>query len=187
MLVKHGLPASVHYMHAMTYDAAGEHHSPASLATGAIDKARAAGLPLAQVTLGLPFYGRNSASGDWTTWEDLVQRHHPLDPAVDHVPAEGGGAARIAFNGPASIASKTALAAREGLGGVMVWEAGQDCRQEAVTRDGRTHGVTCPQGARSSLLAAMRAAGAAALAGSGAGGGGAAAAAPGEEGAAGDL
>ena len=169
----------------MTYDAAGEHHSPASLATGAIDKARAAGLPLAQVTLGLPFYGRHSASGDWTTWEDLVQRHHPLDPAADHVPApDGGAAARIAFNGPASIASKTALAAREGLGGVMVWEAGQDCRQEAVTRDGRTHGVTCPQGARSSLLVAMRAAGAAALAGSG-GGSGAGAAAPEE--AAGDL
>ena len=169
----------------MTYDAAGEHHSPASLATGAIDKARAAGLPLAQVTLGLPFYGRHSASGDWTTWADLVLRPHPLDPAADHVPAEGG--ARTAFNGPASIASKTALAVREGLGGVMVWEAGQDCRQEAVTRDGKTHGVTCPQGARSSLLVAMRAAGAAALAGSGGGGSGSGVGAAAPEEAAGDL
>ena len=187
LLVTHGLPKHVDLMHAMTYDAQGAHHAPMSLATGAIAQARAAGLPLAQVTLGLPFYGRSLATGDWTTYEDLVQRHHPLDPAADEVAAPDGGA-RIAFNGAASIAAKTALAAREGLGGVMVWEAGQDCRQAAVQRDGRTHGVTCPQGAASSLLVAMRRAGPAAGAGGGGAGGGAGGGGSGElEGEGGDL
>ena len=144
-------------MHAMTYDANGGHHSPMELAVDAVGKARAAGLPMHQVTIGLPFYGRNSVSGDWVTYEDLVQRHAPLDPALDRLPVPGGPAdAFIGLNGRATIAAKTQLAVQEGLGGVMIWEAGQDCRMVPVTHGDKTHGVTCPEGERSSLLVAMR-------------------------------
>lgn len=168
--MQHGIPQHVDLMHAMTYDANGGHHSPMSLAQGAIAKATAAGLPLRQVTLGLPFYGRSTESGDWTTYEDLVQRHHPLDPALDALPLQPGGAPPqgqapfIGLNGRHTIAAKTALAVQQGLGGVMVWEAGQDCRLEAVRHaDGSSHGVTCPEGQSSSLLVAMRQAGSSAL------------------------
>ena len=76
----------------------------------------------------------------------------------------------IGFNGVKMIAEKTQLAL-EHCGGVMIWEAGeeicfdrydflilfcsgQDCRLEAVNRDGQHHKVTCPH-PRFSLLKAI--------------------------------
>ena len=59
------------------------------------------------------------------------------------------------FNGPDLIMRKTRLARELGLGGVMIWEVGQDCRQNAVTHGKDTHAVTCPQGEQSALLAAL--------------------------------
>ena len=59
---------SVDLLHAMSYDAVGpQGHSSMELLTGALDKAQAASLPLSKVTLGLPFYGRGSRSGEWTS------------------------------------------------------------------------------------------------------------------------
>ena len=55
----------------------------------------------------------------------------------------------------ATIQEKVRYAKHLGLGGVMIWEAGQDCRLEAVTRHGTTHVVTCPE-AENSLLVAIR-------------------------------
>jgi len=43
-----------------------------------------------------------------------------------------------------------------GMGGVMIWEVGQDCRSEPVAHwDGSRHVVTCPGGTNSSLLRAI--------------------------------
>ena len=141
----------------MAYDAtsaapgAGAGHSPMSLAQSAIAGARRAGLPLSRVALGVPFYGRLSSTGDWRTYEDIVQAHAPLDAASDAVPE---GAALVHFNGRATIAAKTRLALREGLGGIMIWEAGQDCRLVPVTHGATTHVRTCPTD-ESSLLRAI--------------------------------
>ena len=157
-LYKSGVWRHVDLMHAMAYDASGGAggHSPLSLAETALGSAAAAGLPPAKLSLGLPFYGRHSRSGDWTTYEDLVQRHDPLAPSVNAVPAPAPVGGEIAFNGAALIAEKVRLAAAAGWGGVMVWEAGQDCRLSPVTRDGRTHARTCPgEGGRASLLVAV--------------------------------
>lgn len=155
LLLSHGLPDSLDLMHAMAYDAneAGG-HSTLELAERAMDGAARAGLPLHKVTLGLPFYGRDRSKGDWTTYEDIVQQAHPLDPARDSVLLPDGRT--TAFNGRATIAAKTRSALARGLGGVMVWEAGQDCRLVAVRRGDTTHAVTCPEGERSSLLVAVR-------------------------------
>jgi len=135
-----GLDASADLLHAMTYDAPGAQHSPVSLAETAVRLARGASLRLDRVTLGLPFYGRSAeAGGDWTSYEDIVGKFAAsrLSPADDEV-------AGIGFNGANTIAAKVRLALAEGLGGVMVWESGQDCREAPVTRDGRTHVKTCP-------------------------------------------
>ena len=78
----------VELFHMMTYDQQGAQHSSLAFAS----KAMAQGaqlLPAAQLTLGLPFYGRHSRTGNWVTYEDLVQQH-ALTPAQDEVPAEGG-------------------------------------------------------------------------------------------------
>ena len=77
-----------------------------------------------------------------------------------HAPALASGVADTAggyyFNGRQTIAEKVRLARRLGLGGVMIWEVGQDCRMRAVIHGDTTHGVTCPEGEASSLLVALR-------------------------------
>ena len=156
LLLEHGVADAVDYLHMMTYDQQGAQHASLEFALGAMAQG-AKVLPRHKLTLGLPFYGRHSATGDWTTYEDIVQKHHPLRPGVDSVPAEGGGS--IGFNGRHMIENKTRAARSAGLGGVMIWEAGQDCRRVAVTHTddkgaSRTHGVTCPT-PESSLLAAI--------------------------------
>lgn len=147
-----GFERDVDLFHAMSYDGGGQQHSPFSLAVDTVENALDTGLDLRKVTIGVPFYGRTSGSGDWVTYEDLVQRHAPLAAQLNTVPDEKG--AVVGFNGRDLIAAKTRLAASEAAG-VMIWEIGQDCRQVAVTRDGTTHGVTCPHGRNSSLLAAI--------------------------------
>ena len=169
LLLKHGAHRAVDFMHAMTYDQQGGPHSTREFASRSMAAGIAAGLPARKLTVGLPFYGRHSKTGDWVTYEDLVQKHHPLNPEVDSVEAEGGV---VHFNGRATIEAKVREARELGLGGVMVWEAGQDCRMVAVKRGGDTHKVTCPNGEQSSLLVAMKAAAAAAGSGEGERGGG---------------
>ena len=127
----------VDLMHAMAYDQHGPEHSSFALAEQTLAGAAAAGLPLAKVTLGLPFYGR-SAEG-WRSYEDLVQKPD----------------ASFNLNEPALLQRKVRLARARHAAGVMIWEAGQDCRVEAVERNGRRHAVTCPGGARDSLLVAI--------------------------------
>lgn len=62
-------------------------------------------LPSDKVTLGVPFYGRKATDGDWVTFEDIVQRHHPLDPALDSIDG-------IGFNGIATIQKKVQVRLR---------------------------------------------------------------------------
>ena len=97
----------------MTYDQGGGHHSTYKFAKKAAEQgARIFGADAHKLTLGLPFYGRDSRSGEWTTYEDLVQRFHPLKPRVDRVPASGQGDAYIGFNGVDTIYNKTRLAGK---------------------------------------------------------------------------
>jgi GH18 family chitinase len=154
LLAAHRLDTSADLLHAMSYDQPGAQHSPLSLAHDVVRHAKAAGLRASAVTLGLPMYGRNANNGEWTTWEDLVQRH-ALAPSADSVTTPEGV---VGFNGPDTLREKVRLARRAGLGGVMVWESGQDCRVAPVTRGGRTHARTCPadSGDEWSLHAAIR-------------------------------
>jgi GH18 family chitinase len=151
-LRNYGIADDVDLMHSMSYDQSGEHHSSFSFGKKTADQARDAGLPLHKITMGLPFYGRYVRGGDWVTYEDIVQKHVPLQSHLDEVSDERG---RLVFNGKDTIKEKALYAKQVGLGGVMIWEAGQDCRVEAVTRHGKTHVVTCPAGPESSLLVAI--------------------------------
>lgn len=146
LIMQHDLHRYVANMHMMAYDQRGR-HSTWEFAESVAEQAAAA-LPPGAVTLGLPFYGRHVESGEWKSYEDLVSQHPALAPEDDEVDGHF-------FNGPALIERKVRLAARLGLGGVMIWEVGQDCRQHAVTHGETTHAVTCPHGERSALLAAV--------------------------------
>ena len=139
-------------MHAMSYDQSGGHHSSLEFGKQTADQAIEAGMPPHKVTMGLPFYGRYFRGGDWVTYEDIVQTHAPLPTHVDEVQDERG---KLGFNGIDTIKEKVLYSRKLGLGGVMIWEAGQDCRIQEVTRNGKTHVVTCPEGPSSSLLVAI--------------------------------
>ena len=163
-LVSLGIPDFVDFLHIMAYDQQGtaenkNSHSSLEFAQKVVTQGKAHLIPPNKLTLGVPFYGRHSVTGDWTTYEDLVQQYHPLDRSVDSIivnkKKRRGKSPTIAFNGIDTIQAKTRLAVEEGLGGVMIWEVGQDCRLAPVTRGGQTHDVTCPEGEDSSLLVAI--------------------------------
>ena len=150
LLREHGIPEYVANMHMMSYDRPGKHSTLEFAQKVAAQGAQI--LPAAQLTLGVPFYGRHVRSGEWKSYEDLVQAHTALQTATGDVDEVAG----YYLNGRQTIATKVRLAREQGLGGVMIWEVGQDCRVHAVTHGDKTHGVTCPHGAASSLLVALR-------------------------------
>lgn len=160
LLARYDILQSADFAHSMTYDQSGAEHSPYSLAEGAVDLAKKF-LDPKKCTLGLPFYGRDSRSGDWTTYEDLQGQYGDVaaDPKLDSVKRDRG--VTIGFNGVKTIEDKVRLAKESGLGGVMIWEVGQDCRL-AETSGKLTHGATvhprtCVSDDASLLLAVSRA------------------------------
>ena len=86
--------------------------------------------PSKKLTLGLPFYGRDH-TGHWTTYEDILSKHYDkikgnnkemnVDKVLD-----------IGFNSVVTIEEKTKYAIKKRIGGVMIWEIGQDCRIKEV-------------------------------------------------------
>ena len=90
----------------------------------------------------------------------VLSKHKSLEADVDVILDDSGPkktGSQLAFNGPATIAEKAAFAVHRGAGGVMIWEAGQDCRvEEVVHADGSRHVTTCPHGEESSLLHSLK-------------------------------
>lgn len=58
-------------MHMMSYDQSGQHHSTMEFGKRCVDQGVEV-LPPERITVGLPFYGRQIRSGDWTTYEDAA-------------------------------------------------------------------------------------------------------------------
>jgi GH18 family chitinase len=116
------LPAAayrvVDRVHLMAYDHEGQH----STLTGAVEdvhKMLDKGVAREKLCLGVPFYGRqiNGTRQDFT-YAEIVQKYHPA-PSVNEVDG-------IYFNGADTMQQKTRYAVANHLGGVMIWELGQD-------------------------------------------------------------
>jgi chitinase len=149
LFVQSGASEYADLLHMMAYDQTNGHHSSREFTTRAL--AQGAGLlPREKVMLGLPFYGRHARSGEWKTYEDIAQQW-PGKQDDDSVTDTAGDT--WYFNGPSTIAAKTEEAIRAGVGGIMIWEVGQDCRREPVHRDGQTHVRTCASNADALLPA----------------------------------
>jgi GH18 family chitinase len=109
---------SVDAVQIMSYDHKGR-HATFEAAQADVKALLAQGAPAGKLVLGLPFYGRPIAGGrDALTYRQILARYRPA-PDADEV--EG-----VFWNGPATIRRKTQFALESGLGGVMVWELGQD-------------------------------------------------------------
>ncbi|HNT73544.1 MAG TPA: glycosyl hydrolase family 18 protein [Anaerolineae bacterium] len=112
------LYAVVDRIHVMAYDHDGR-HSMYEQAVEDVQTFLKRGAPPEKLLLGVPFYGRDVRNFSIEqTYAEIVNAHHPA-PDVD----EAGG---IYFNGIATIQQKTRYAQEQGLGGVMIWELGQD-------------------------------------------------------------
>jgi GH18 family chitinase len=110
---------AVDRVHVMAYDHKGERHATPEQARADVKAFLDRGVAKEKLCLGLRFYGR--AMKDRKTavsYADLVKKYKP-GPDVD----EAGG---VYFNGMTTIRRKVRYARESALGGVMVWELGQD-------------------------------------------------------------
>lgn len=109
---------AVDAVHVMAYDHEGR-HSTFDGAKRDIQSLLDRGVPPKKLLLGLPFYGRGITTADRTlTYAEIIQKHSPA-PDVDEVDG-------LFFNGPRTIDRKVEFARDSKLGGVMIWELGQD-------------------------------------------------------------
>ncbi|MEW6349900.1 MAG: glycoside hydrolase family 18 protein [Thermodesulfobacteriota bacterium] len=109
---------ALNYVHLMSYDRLGRHATYAHSIEG-VERQLVLGVPKEKLCLGVPFYGRHvSDHADVRPYKNIVKNHRPV-PDVDEV-------AGIHFNGIATIQRKARFARDKGLGGVMIWELGQD-------------------------------------------------------------
>ncbi len=96
-------------------------HSPYSFAIDAIQYWTNQGVEKERLTLGVPFYGwdfTNPSNVKALTFNHIVG----LDP--NNAAKDRTG--QIYYNGSSTIADKTELALQQELGGMMIWELGQD-------------------------------------------------------------
>jgi GH18 family chitinase len=112
---------AVDFVQVMAYDHDLQ-HSTFDGARNDVERLRAAHVPSGKIVLGLPFYGRDIRNRDATTYSDIAAKFR-LDPDVNEVQG-------VYFNGPGMIRRKTQYAMESGLGGVMIWELGQDATGE---------------------------------------------------------
>lgn len=101
----------------MSYDADGK-HSTLKQAEADVEQLLKAGVPAQKIRLGVPFYGRGIKQRDLTkTYAEIAASRGSTD--TDELDG-------IYFNGPSTIRAKTRFAIKRNLGGIMIWEIGQD-------------------------------------------------------------
>ena len=108
--------AAVDRVHLMSYD----HDFPQATlekSKADVDRLIRWGCPPEKIVLGVPFYGRNRRRRA-RTYRELISTRRP---AADLDQLDG-----YAFNGRTTIQAKIDLALDRRLGGLMIWELGQD-------------------------------------------------------------
>ena len=112
---------------APSYDSVPGEHSTYDFARKTVARWTSQDLPAKKLTLGVPFYARHTKTGDWKTYEELVKtlREKESDETAgfsDKVNTYNS----YFFNNPQLIGKKTTYAHEKDIGGIMIWELGQD-------------------------------------------------------------
>jgi GH18 family chitinase len=110
--------ASLDRVHLMTYDF-NKKHSTLEDAKKAVDDFLAQGVPAEKLFMGVPFYGRKIDDAEHSITYRNLMAQHDLTSNLDEVDG-------YFFNGQKTISSKVKFAIARGLGGIMIWELGQD-------------------------------------------------------------
>lgn len=111
-----GVYQVVDRVHLMSYD----HEFPQATMAKAkedVERLLAWGCPARKIALGVPFYGRNKER-ETQTYRQLIAGR-----AFDATESEWKG---FAFNGRRTMSEKVDYVGKKGLGGIMIWEVGQD-------------------------------------------------------------
>ncbi len=119
ILASFGAASVFDLLHSMSYDAP-HRHSTFQFALDTIARYDAAGLPRDRLCLGVPFYARSVRTGEWKTYAELA------DSVEGGLLASADTVGEYFFNGRDTIARKATLAKDRRLGGIMIWELGQD-------------------------------------------------------------
>lgn len=114
--------AAADYIQVMAYDHE-EQHSTFESAQKDVNLLLSMQIPSGKIVLGLPFYGRDRKTRDAMTYADIYRK---FQPRADQDEIQG-----VYFNGRDTVRRKTRYAVEHGLGGVMVWELGQDADGDA--------------------------------------------------------
>jgi GH18 family chitinase len=117
---------SLDYLHLMAYDGPGEHAS-CDFAYDVVENYLARGVPAKKLCMGVPFYGRGVLKRSRALPYRKLAAKRPLDPDTDKV-------GDLYFNGESTLKRKADYALAEGLGGIMVWEVGQDTNDAHLAR-----------------------------------------------------
>ena len=116
IITRYDLLRDADFVHCMAYDQPHQHSTMSFFQSG-IDQAKRNHFPLRKFTMGLPFYARHIRSGDPKTYAEIHgDLHNDHD---DHV-------GEYYFNSRTLLTRKTESARHHGIGGVMIWELGQD-------------------------------------------------------------
>jgi len=109
-------------VHIMSYDHSGR-HATYTQAVDDVENFLARGIPPEKLYLGIPFYGRKITDFSQSlSYREIVTRYHP-DEYIDEVDG-------YYFNNINTVKDKSMFARGAELGGVMVWEIGQDVQGE---------------------------------------------------------
>ena len=105
-------------IHVSSYDHPGA-HSTLPDAERDLDLLASRGAPKDKLILGIPFYGRSLLDSTKTmSYSEIFKQFRP-DKAADE-------AGDFSFNGIDTVKKKAGLVKLTGIGGVMIWELGQD-------------------------------------------------------------
>ena len=126
LITRFNLLQHADFVHCMAYDQHGE-HSTYDFAMSGILYAQQKNFPLKKFTLGVPFYARSTRNGNPKTYGEIwgqLLRKHQEDPTK--VPRNVDTYGQYYFNSQDMIRKKTELSMDSGIGGIMIWELGQD-------------------------------------------------------------
>ena len=108
-------------------------HSTMQFAQDTVRSAIGSGLDPSKVALGVPFYARHMVSGDWKTYEEIVRELRDVQGVEESEIRKLDVFEDYYYNGIDTIVAKTRLALREKIGGLMIWENGQDVHDDPLS------------------------------------------------------